>query len=149
MISADGLADGSIASRPSDETDDVGSASSVARSKNWRSADCSMLSYRAPTASAGGVDIRSKGKGQRSKAKVKGDHNSQVQRDTLIDFFRDLVTIRGDFLVYDDGYRRRVHTYEDVGRAARAFAAKLETKGRRMGDKVVFWGVLHPEWNSA
>ena len=38
-----------------------------------------------------------------------------MPRDTLIDFFRDLVTIRGDFLVYDDGYRRRTHTYEDVG----------------------------------
>jgi len=33
-----------------------------------------------------------------------------MQRDTLVDFFRDLITIRGDFLVYDDGYRRRVHT---------------------------------------
>src|SRR5687767_12609708 len=37
-----------------------------------------------------------------------------MRRDTLIDFFRDLITIRGDFLVYDDGYRRRVHTYADV-----------------------------------
>jgi len=43
-----------------------------------------------------------------------------VRRDTLVDFFVDLVTIRGDFLVYDDGYKRRVHTYEEVGRASRA-----------------------------
>src|SRR5687767_14691702 len=133
MISADGLADGSIASRPSDDTDGVGSASSVARSKNCRSADCSMLSYSAPTASAGGVDTAS-------------DHNSEVQRDTLIDFFRDLVTIRGDFLVYDDGYRRRVHTYEEVGRAARGFAARLRAAGVGKTDKVVFWGENRPEW---
>src|SRR5687768_6696481 len=133
MISADGLADGSIASRPSDDTDGVGSASSVARSKNCRSADCSMLSYSAPTARAGGVDTAS-------------DHNSEVQRDTLIDFFRDLVTIRGDFLVYDDGYRRRVHTYDAVGRAARGFAARLAGAGIGKNDKVVFWGENRPEW---
>jgi long-chain acyl-CoA synthetase len=69
-----------------------------------------------------------------------------VQRDTLIDFFRDLVTIRGDFLVYDDGYRRRVHTYEDVGRAARGFAARLGAAGIGKNDKVVFWGENRPEW---
>ena len=33
-----------------------------------------------------------------------------MRRDTLIDFFRDLITIRAGFLVYDDGYRRRSHT---------------------------------------
>jgi long-chain acyl-CoA synthetase len=69
-----------------------------------------------------------------------------VQRDTLIDFFRDLVTIRGDFLVYDDGYRRRVHTYEAVGRAARGFAARLAAAGIGKNDKVVFWGENRPEW---
>ena len=42
-----------------------------------------------------------------------------MPRETLLDFFRDLVGIHGDFLVYDDGYRRRVHTYDEVGRAAR------------------------------
>ena len=69
-----------------------------------------------------------------------------MQRDTLVDFFRDIITIRGDFLVYDDGYRRRVHTYEEVGRAARGFAAKLAATGLGKGDKVVFWGENRPEW---
>jgi long-chain acyl-CoA synthetase len=69
-----------------------------------------------------------------------------VQRETLIDFFRDLVTIRGEFLVYDDGYRRRGHTYAEVGRAARGFAARLAVAGLRKGDKVVFWGENRPEW---
>ncbi len=69
-----------------------------------------------------------------------------MQRDTLIDFFRDLITIRGEFLVYDDGYRRRVHSYADVGRAARGFASRLAAAGLRMGDKVVFWGENRPEW---
>jgi long-chain acyl-CoA synthetase len=69
-----------------------------------------------------------------------------VQRDTLIDFFRDLAELRGEFLVYDDGYRRRGHSYEDVGRAARGFAAKLAAAGFTKGDKVVFWGENRPEW---
>ena len=69
-----------------------------------------------------------------------------MQRETLIDFFRDLVTIRGEFLVYDDGYRVRAHTYEEVGRAARGFAMRLASAGLQKGDKVVFWGENRPEW---
>ena len=69
-----------------------------------------------------------------------------MKRDTLIDFFRDIITIRGDFLVYDDGYRRRSHTYAEVGRAARGFAARLAASGLGKGDKVIFWGENRPEW---
>ena len=69
-----------------------------------------------------------------------------MRRDTLVDFFSDLVTIRGDFLVYDDGYKRRVHTYAEVGRAARGFAARLNAAGVGQGDKVIFWGENRPEW---
>jgi long-chain acyl-CoA synthetase len=69
-----------------------------------------------------------------------------VQRDTLIDFFRDLVDIHGEFLVYDDGYRRRGYSYAEVGRAARGFAAKLTATGLQKGDKVIFWGENRPEW---
>jgi long-chain acyl-CoA synthetase len=69
-----------------------------------------------------------------------------VQRNTLIDFFRDLAGIQGEFLVYDDGYRRKGHSYEEVGRAARAFAARLAAAGIAKGDKVVFWGENRPEW---
>jgi long-chain acyl-CoA synthetase len=69
-----------------------------------------------------------------------------MARDTLIDVFRDIIAIRGEFLVFDDGYRRRGHTYEEVGRAARGFAARLHAAGLRKGDKVVFWGENRPEW---
>jgi len=72
--------------------------------------------------------------------------NPNVPRDTLIDFFRDLAALRGEFLVYDDGYRHRSYSYEDVGRAARGFAARLSAAGLRKGDKVVFWGENRPEW---
>ena len=69
-----------------------------------------------------------------------------MPRETLIDFFRDFATIRGQFLVFDDGYRRRGHTYDAVARAARGFAARLHAAGLKAGDKVVFWGENRPEW---
>jgi long-chain acyl-CoA synthetase len=69
-----------------------------------------------------------------------------VVRDTLIDFFGDLAAARGDFLVYDDGFRSRTYTYADVGRAARGFAARLDLQGVRKGDKIVFWSENRPEW---
>jgi long-chain acyl-CoA synthetase len=69
-----------------------------------------------------------------------------MPRDTLIDLFRDLDSRRGDFLVYDDGYRVRRHSYVEVARAARGFAARLAGAGLAKGDKVVFWGENRPEW---
>src|ERR687895_540050 len=67
-------------------------------------------------------------------------------RNTLVDLFRDLQTHQGDFLVYDDGYRVRRHTYAEVTRAARGFAARLASAGIGKGDKVVLWGENRPEW---
>ena len=69
-----------------------------------------------------------------------------MQRNTLVDFFRDLAEIRGEFLVYDDGYRRRSHTYGDVARAARGFAARLTAAGLKPGDSIVVWGENRPVW---
>jgi len=69
-----------------------------------------------------------------------------VRRETLIDFFSDILGLRGEFLVFDDGYRHRAHSYEDVGRAARGFAARLSRAGLKKGDKVVVWGENRPEW---
>ena len=69
-----------------------------------------------------------------------------MRRETLIDFFSDVVRLRGEFLVFDDGYRHRSHSYEDVGRAARGFAARLARAGLTKTDKVVVWGENRPEW---
>jgi long-chain acyl-CoA synthetase len=69
-----------------------------------------------------------------------------VPRATLIDFFADLSRTRGDFLVFDDGFRSRSHTYADVGRAARGFAERLERLGLTKGDKVIVWSENRPEW---
>ena len=67
-------------------------------------------------------------------------------RNTLVDLFSDLERHRGDFLVYDDGYRVRRYTYKQVARGARAFAARLASSGIHQRDKVVFWGENRPEW---
>jgi len=69
-----------------------------------------------------------------------------VSVTTLVDLFRLLEKRRGEFLVYDDGYRVRRYTYADVTRAARGFAAKLIAHGVLKGDKVVVWGENRPEW---
>ena len=69
-----------------------------------------------------------------------------MPRDTLIDFFDDLSRVRGEFLVHDDGFRTRRYTYQDVGRAARAFAARLRQIGLVKDDKVVVWSENRPEW---
>ena len=53
---------------------------------------------------------------------------------------------RGEFLIYDDGYRVRRHSYADVTRAARGFAARMAAHGVAKGDKVLLWGENCPEW---
>ena len=53
---------------------------------------------------------------------------------------------RAEFLIYDDGYRVRRHSYVDVTRAARGFAARLAAHGVAKGDKIVLWGENRPEW---
>jgi long-chain acyl-CoA synthetase len=72
-----------------------------------------------------------------------------VARDTLIDFFLDFSAARGNFLVYDDGFRSRSYTYEEIGRMAGGFAARVHDAGLRKGDAVVFWSENRPEWIAA
>lgn len=69
-----------------------------------------------------------------------------MTRNTLLDFFEDLAARRGPFLVLDDGYRSWTCTYEELGRAARALAARLHDAGFVKGDAVVLWGENRPEW---
>jgi long-chain acyl-CoA synthetase len=69
-----------------------------------------------------------------------------MARRNLLNFFDDLSLARGTFLSYDDGYRNRSYTYEEVTRAARAFAGRLGDFGISSGDKVLVWGENRPEW---
>ena len=68
-----------------------------------------------------------------------------MRRDTLLDFFADLSHARGDFLVYDNGFRTHTYTYRDTVRAARAFAARLTRAGLTKGDAVLVWSENRPE----
>lgn len=72
-----------------------------------------------------------------------------MKRDTLLDYFDE--RLRGDteFLVHDDGYRVRRQSYDEVRRAAAAFAARLAGAGVGAGDAVLFWGENRPEWIAA
>jgi long-chain acyl-CoA synthetase len=69
-----------------------------------------------------------------------------MQRRTLIDFFSDLRSNDGDFLVYDDGYRTWSLTYGDVADAAHAFAGRLRNSGVKKGQSIAIWSENRPEW---
>ena len=69
-----------------------------------------------------------------------------MRRDTLVDFFDDLASIGGTFLIQDDGSRVRRMTYRDVAEAARRFAKDLATAGIHANDKVVIWAENSIEW---
>ena len=49
-------------------------------------------------------------------------------------------------MVYDDAFRAKSYTYQEVGRSARALAARLQSDGVTKGDKVVFYSENRPEW---
>jgi long-chain acyl-CoA synthetase len=67
-------------------------------------------------------------------------------RRTLIDFYTDLSSTPGEFVVYDDGYRSWSYTYADVTAAARAFAERLRAQGVVKGQAVAIWGENRAEW---
>ncbi|HUK37176.1 MAG TPA: AMP-binding protein [Vicinamibacterales bacterium] len=72
-----------------------------------------------------------------------------MARDTLIDVFHDFSRARGDFLVYDDGFRSRSYSYEETIQRAKHFAVRLDDLGLSHGDAVVFWSENRPEWIAA
>src|SRR5437763_4466710 len=76
-------------------------------------------------------------------------HSAVVPRDTLIDFFHDFARARAEFLVYDDGFRSRSWSYEQMSRRAQHLAAQFDDLGLRKGDAVVFWSENRPEWIAA
>lgn len=73
----------------------------------------------------------------------------ELKRETLLDSFRALEGVRGEALVYDDGFRPRHYTYEGLIRAARNFAARLEAAGIGRGDRVILWSENRPAWVAA
>ena len=72
-----------------------------------------------------------------------------MPRDTLVDFFADLSSIEGEFLVYDNGYRPQSFRYREVAGMARAFALRLRSAGIRKGDRILVWSENRPGWIAA
>ena len=69
-----------------------------------------------------------------------------MARRTLLDFFDDLATLQGTFVVHDDGYRTWSFTYAEIAAASRAFAARLREARIGTDHKVVLWSENRPEW---
>ncbi len=72
-------------------------------------------------------------------------HNSDVPRDTLIDFFDDLAPSTRRISTMTTISNATVHLRSGWS-AARAFSARLAALGLAQGDKVVFWCENRPEW---
>ena len=69
-----------------------------------------------------------------------------MARRTLLDFFSDLATLQGTFVVHDDGYRTWSYTYAEIAAASRRFAARLREARIGTDHKVVLWSENRPEW---
>src|SRR4029079_19732123 len=69
-----------------------------------------------------------------------------MPRRTLIDFYADLSSTAGEFVVYDDGYRSWSYSYAEVARGARAFATRLRGSGIGKGDTITIWAENRAEW---
>jgi long-chain acyl-CoA synthetase len=67
-------------------------------------------------------------------------------RDTLLDLLNDIFSLKGGFLLYDDGYRSWLRSYREVANASRALARRMREAGVAKGDRVVLWSENRPEW---
>jgi long-chain acyl-CoA synthetase len=67
-------------------------------------------------------------------------------RRTLLDFYADLSTIPGEFVVYDDGYRSWSYTYAQIAAAAGVFASRLRAAGIAKGQAIAIWSENRAEW---
>jgi long-chain acyl-CoA synthetase len=70
-------------------------------------------------------------------------------RTTLLDYFHTIAELRGEYLVYDDGFRPRSYTYPALARGARNLAVQLRDHGIGRGDRVVLWSENRPAWVAA
>jgi long-chain acyl-CoA synthetase len=69
-----------------------------------------------------------------------------MPRRTLIDFYADLSSVDGEFVVYDDGYRSWSYSYAQIAAASEAFAGRLRASGITRGQAVAVWSENRAEW---
>src|SRR5882672_7167090 len=70
----------------------------------------------------------------------------RMARETLLDFFQDFADLPDEFLIYDDGFRSRSYSYNEVAARARGFAARLRDAGIAKDNKIILYGENRPEW---
>src|SRR5579864_687137 len=68
--------------------------------------------------------------------------------ESLAEFFLEHFSTHANECAYKQkrGYRMESFTYGDVLRLAGAFAAELERRGIRQGERVMVWGENCAEW---
>ncbi len=68
------------------------------------------------------------------------------RRSELDGYLRRIARYRKEFITYDDGFRGWTFRYDDIGRLAESFAARLQHEGIRKGDAVMIWSESRPGW---
>ncbi|HLI82517.1 MAG TPA: AMP-binding protein [Bryobacteraceae bacterium] len=69
-----------------------------------------------------------------------------MDRENLLEFFRDYFTNDRKCLIYDDGYRRWSYTHREIQQGAASFARRLQELNVNSGDRVLVWSESRPEW---
>ena len=66
--------------------------------------------------------------------------------NTLLDLFDEIIKIKGDCIIYDNGLRDFNYSYAELGRDSAAMAAWFAEKGIAKGDRIIIWGENRQEW---
>ncbi len=72
--------------------------------------------------------------------------NAQIASDapTLLQFFKTFIHGSNEFIIFDDDYRRRTYSYQQVANAAASFARRLTEQGTKPRDKAIIWSEIRP-----
>jgi len=83
---------------------------------------------------------------QDSEAREAASPGHSPRLSELHQFFRRMAQIDEEFLVYDDGFRRRSFRYREITGMALSFAARLRAHRVCKGDAVMIWSEGRPGW---
>ncbi len=67
----------------------------------------------------------------------------------LLDYLDRAAQLDAEFIVYDDGYRGRSHSYREIAAMANTLRARLRAQGIRKGDRAMLWSESRAGWVAA